>query len=210
MYSDAIPKAVIQRMPRYYRYVSELMNEGIEKVSSGELSKKMNITASQVRQDFNMFGEFGLKGYGYHVKTLYEEIRTIMGVEQKKNLIVIGAGNLGQALVSYANFVKYGFVMKGMFDVNPHLIGLVVNGIEIQSLDNLENFIYKNNIHIAVLTMPKKNAPAIAERLYHVGIRAIWNFSSVDLNLPDDVVIENVHLSESLIKLAFELNICID
>ncbi len=201
-----ISKGAIRRMPKYYRYVGELLDGGVKKISSSELSLRMNVSASQVRQDLGMFAGSGLQGYGYDVEHLYEGIGNAIGVNQRHNIIVVGAGNLGQALVSYSNFAKHGFVMKGMFDVNPRLVGLVLRGIEIQSLDNLEQFIKENNIQIAALTMPKKRAPEIAERLYNAGIKAIWNFANTDLNLPNDVIIENVYLSESLMQLSFRIN----
>lgn len=205
MYAREIPKAVIGRLPRYYRYVGEMMDEGIERVSSQELSARMNSTASQVRQDLNMFGDFGLQGYGYNVKKLYAEIGNIIGINRSHNIIVIGAGNLGQALVNYANFSRHGFVMKGMFDVNPRLVGLEIRGIKIQDLDNLETFIRENDIQIAALTIPKKRAPEVVQRLVNSGIKAIWNFAHTDLEVPKGVVVENVHLSESLMQLTFRV-----
>ena len=139
-----ISKAVISRLPRYYRYLGELMEEGIERISSNELSARMKVTASQIRQDLNNFGGFGQQGYGYNVKYLYTEIARILGIDRQHNLIIIGAGNLGQAIANYTNFEKRGFMIKGMFDINPRLIGLVVRGVEIRSIDNLEQFIVDN------------------------------------------------------------------
>ena len=192
-----ISKAVISRLPRYYRYLGELMEEGIERISSNELSARMKVTASQIRQDLNNFGGFGQQGYGYNVKYLYTEIARILGIDRQHNLIIIGAGNLGQAIANYTNFEKRGFMIKGMFDTNPRLIGLVVRGVEIRGIDDLEQFIIDNEVQIAALTIPKSKAPEIAERLVKAGIKAIWNFAHTDLNVPDDVVVENVHLSES-------------
>lgn len=200
-----ISKAVIARLPRYYRYLAELLDAGVERISSNELSTRMKVTASQIRQDLNNFGGFGQQGYGYNVKYLYTEIGKILGVDRKHNLIIIGAGNLGQAIANYANFEKRGFIIKGMFDINPRLIGLVVRGIEIRGVEDLEQFIEENNVTIAALTIPKTKAPEIAERLVHAGIKAIWNFAHVDLEVPDDVVVENVHLSESLMQLSYRL-----
>ena len=137
-----ISKAVITRLPRYYRYLGELMELGVERISSNELSSRMKVTASQIRQDLNNFGGFGQQGYGYNVKYLYNEIGKILGIDRKHNLIIIGAGNLGQAIANYANFEKRGFIIKGMFDINPRLIGLVVRGIEIRGVDDLEQFIF--------------------------------------------------------------------
>lgn len=201
-----ISKAVISRLPRYYRYLGELMEDGVERISSNELSLKMKVTASQIRQDLNNFGGFGQQGYGYNVKYLYTEIAKILGIDRPHNLIIIGAGNLGQAIANYANFEKRGFVIKGMFDINPRLIGLVVRGIEIRGVDDLEKFIVENNVQMAALTIPKTKAPEIADRLVKAGIKAIWNFAHVDLVVPDDVVVENVHLSESLMRLSYRMS----
>ncbi len=194
MAEKEISKAVISRLPRYYRYLGELLEDGVERISSNELSQKMKVTASQIRQDLNNFGGFGQQGYGYNVKYLYTEIAKILGIDRQHNLIIIGAGNLGQAIANYANFEKRGFVIKGMFDINPRLIGLVVRGIEIRGVDDLEQFIVDNNVQIAALTIPKMKAPEIADRLVKAGVKAIWNFAHVDLNTPEDVVVENVHL----------------
>ena len=181
------------------------MEEGVERISSGELSVRMKVTASQIRQDLNNFGGFGQQGYGYNVKYLYNEIAKILGIDRQHNLIIIGAGNLGQAIANYANFERRGFVIKGMFDVNPRLVGLVVRGIEIRGIDDLENFITNNEVQIAALTIPKSKAAEIADRLVKAGIKAIWNFAHVDLQVPDDVVVENVHLSESLMQLSYRV-----
>ena len=200
-----VPSVVIRRLPRYYRYLGELMEEGIERISSNELSARMKVTASQIRQDLNNFGGFGQQGYGYNVKYLYTEIARILGIDRQHNLIIIGAGNLGQAIANYTNFEKRGFMIKGMFDINPRLIGLVVRGVEIRGIDDLEQFIIDNEVQIAALTIPKSKAPEIAERLVKAGIKAIWNFAHTDLNVPDDVVVENVHLSESLMRLSYRV-----
>ena len=200
-----ISKAVISRLPRYYRYLGDLMEEGVERISSNELSARMKVTASQIRQDLNNFGGFGQQGYGYNVRYLYTEIARIIGIDRQHNIIIIGAGNLGQAIANYANFEKRGFIIKGMFDINPRLIGLVVRGVEIRGIDDLEQFIIDNEVQIAALTIPKSKAPEIADRLVKAGIKAIWNFAHMDLNVPEDVVVENVHLSESLMQLSYRL-----
>ncbi len=205
MENKEISKAVIARLPRYYRYLGELIEEGVDRISSNELSGRMKVTASQIRQDLNNFGGFGQQGYGYNVKYLYSEIAKILGIDRQHNLIIIGAGNLGQAIANYANFEKRGFVLKGMFDVNPRLVGLVVRGVEICGIDDLENFIRNNEVQIAALTIPKSKAPEIAERLVNAGIKAIWNFAHIDLQVPPDVVVENVHLSESLMRLSYRV-----
>ena len=200
-----ISKAVIARLPRYYRYLGELMEDGVERISSSELSARMKVTASQIRQDLNNFGGFGQQGYGYNVKYLYTEIAKILGIDRQHNLIIIGAGNLGQAIANYANFERRGFIIKGMFDVNPRLIGLVVRGSEIRGVEEREKFIVENDVQIAALTIPKTKAPEIADRLVKAGIKAIWNFAHTDLQVPDDVVVENVHLSESLMRLSYRV-----
>ena len=200
-----ISKAVISRLPRYYRYLGELMEDGVERISSNELSQRMRVTASQIRQDLNNFGGFGQQGYGYNVKYLYTEIAKILGIDRQHNVIIIGAGNLGQASANYSSYEKRGFVIKGMFDINPRLIGLVVRGIEIRGVDDLETFIVENVVQIAALTIPKTKAPEIADRVIRAGVKGIWNFAHVDLNVPDDVVVENVHLSESLMRLCYRV-----
>ena len=206
METKQISKAVIKRLPRYYRYLGELMEDNVERISSNELSKKMHTTASQIRQDFSCFGEFGQQGYGYNVKYLYEEIGKILGLNQQHNIIVIGAGNLGQALANYVKFEKLGFMIIGLFDVNPALDGVTVRGIKIRMLDELEDFCRENKVDIAALTMPKEKADAIATRLVGLGIHAIWNFAHVDLELINkDVVVENVHLSDSLMQLSYNI-----
>lgn len=189
----------------YYRHLGELKESGVERISSGELSERMNVTASQIRQDLNNFGGFGQQGYGYNVKYLYMEIAKIMGVDRQHNLIIIGAGNLGQAIANYANFERRGFMIKGMFDINPRLIGRVVRGAEIMGVENLEDFIIEHDVQIAALTIPKTKAPEIADRLVAAGIKGIWNFAHIDLTVPDDVVVENVHLSESLMRLSYRI-----
>jgi len=201
-----ISKAVIKRLPRYYRYLGEIMESGVERISSGELSDRMHVTASQIRQDLNNFGGFGQQGYGYNVAHLYEEIGKILGLDKKYNMIIIGGGNLGQALANYVSFEKRGFVIKGIFDVNPVLKGLSVRGIQIYMLEDLEDFIREQDIQIATLTLPKSKAAETAELLVRYGIKAIWNFAHVDLQVPEDVLVENVHLSESLMQLSYNIN----
>lgn len=200
-----ISQAVISRLPRYFRYLGELKEAGVERISSQELSELMKVTASQIRQDFNNFGGFGQQGYGYNVDFLHKEIGNILGLNKEHNLIVIGAGNLGQALGNYMNFKNRGFIFKGMFDVNPELWGKEVRGIKIQPMDEVETFVKDNDIDIAVLTIPKTSAVEVAEKLVHNGIKAIWNFAHVDLNVPEGIQVENVHLSDSLMKLSYNL-----
>ena len=206
MKKDKVSSAVIRRLPRYYRHLNDLYLAGVERISSNALGKSMGLTASQIRQDLSCFGEFGQQGYGYNVKYLYEEIGKILGLNQQHNIIVIGAGNLGQALANYVKFEKLGFMIIGLFDVNPALDGVTVRGIKIRMLDELEDFCRENKVDIAALTMPKEKADAIANRLVGLGIHAIWNFAHVDLELINkDVVVENVHLSDSLMQLSYNI-----
>lgn len=206
MEQKEISQAVISRLPRYFRYLGDLKDEGVERVSSQELSEIMKVTASQIRQDFNNFGGFGQQGYGYNVEYLYQEIGKILGLYQTHNLIIIGAGNLGHALAGYMNFERRGFLFKGLFDANPELIGKEVRGIPIMPMERIESFIKENDIDIAVITIPKTGAVVVADQLVKCGIKAIWNFAHVDLNVPGDVVVESVHLSDSLMKLSYNLN----
>ena len=201
-----ISQAVIGRLPRYYRYLGELLSNGVERISSSDLSKRMHVTASQIRQDLNNFGGFGQQGYGYNVKYLYNEIGKILGLDKVYNMVIIGAGNLGQALANYVKFEKRGFWIKGIFDVNPRLRGVSVRGIEIRMIDELPQFIREHQIQIAALTVPKSGAEMMAPILVENGVKAIWNFAHTDLHLPKDVVVENVHLSESLMQLSYNLN----
>lgn len=200
-----ISQAVIKRLPRYYRYLGELLENDVERISSNELSKKMKVTASQIRQDLNNFGGFGQQGYGYNVKYLRTEIGKILGVDNNHNFVIIGAGNLGQALANYNSFERSGFVLKGIFDVNPRLEGVTIRGIPIHMMDNLKTFIKENDIEIAVLTIPKMKAIEVADMLAETGIKGIWNFAHTDLQLPDHVIVENVHLSESLMRLSYRV-----
>lgn len=201
-----ISQAVIGRLPRYFRYLGELKDERVERISSQELSELMKVTASQIRQDFNNFGGFGQQGYGYNVEFLYNEIGKILGLDKKHNFIIVGAGNLGRALGNYMNFERRGFIFRGMFDRNPELIGNDVRGIKVMPMEELESFVRENDIDIAVLTIPKTGAVEVADKLAHNGIRAIWNFAHVDLNLPKEIQVENVHLSDSLMKLSYNIN----
>ncbi len=200
-----ISQAVIRRMPRYYRYLGELLDAGVERISSNELSAQMKVTASQIRQDLNNFGGFGQQGYGYNVRFLYEEIGKILGLDKQYHIIVIGAGNLGQALANYVKFEKRGFIITGLFDVNPALKGLSVRGIPVRMLEELPEFVKNNKIDIAALTMPKESASQVANQVVELGINAIWNFAHLDLELPPHVVVENVHLSDSLMQLSYNI-----
>lgn len=206
MEQKQISSAVIKRLPRYYRYLGELREENVERISSNELSKQMHVTASQIRQDLNNFGGFGQQGYGYNVNYLYTEIGKILGLDTIHPMIIVGAGNLGQALANYTDFEKRGFRLVGIFDINPVLEGISVRGIEIKMNNELPKFLKENNVEIAILTLPKTKAREMADILIENGIKAIWNFAHLDLDAPDDVMVENVHLSESLMTLSYNLS----
>ena len=201
-----ISRAVISRLPRYYRYLGDLLEAGVERISSNDLSKKMQVTASQIRQDLNNFGGFGQQGYGYNVKYLCTEIGKILGLDKDHNFIIIGAGNLGQALANYASFERNGFILKSLFDVNPRLEGVTIRGIPVRMLDELEGYLQENDIEIAALTLPKSKAEEVADVLVANGIKAIWNFAHTDLTLPKDVIVESVHLADSLMKLSYNIS----
>ena len=206
METRKISQAVIRRLPRYYRYLGELLEDGVERISSNDLSKRMKLTASQIRQDLNNFGGFGQQGYGYNVKYLHTEIGKVLGLENKHNFIIVGAGNLGQALANYSHFENQGFILKGIFDVNPTLRGMSIRDVPVRMMSEMKDFIKENNIEIAVLTIPKECAIDVAKDLVDAGIQAIWNFAHVDLNVPDNVIVESVHLSESLMRLSYNIS----
>ena len=200
-----ISKAIIQRLPRYYRYLGELLSTGVDRISSSDFSKLMGVTASQIRQDLNNFGGFGQQGYGYNVKNLYEEIGKILGIDRVHNIIVIGAGNFGKALAGYSDFERRGFRIKALFDKDASKVGKTYSGIEILPMDSIKDYIRDNNIEIAALTVPKDSAIELANELKDTGIKGIWNFAHTDLDVPEDIVVENVHLSESIMRLSYNM-----
>ena len=201
-----ISPAVIKRLPRYYRYLGDLLKNDVVRISSKELSQKMNVTASQIRQDLNNFGGFGQQGYGYNVEFLYNEMGKILGLDKTNNVIILGAGNLGQALANNQEFEENSFKIIGLFVVNPRLVGMTVRGVEVYDIDMLEDFLSKHEVRIAALTLPRSKAPKIARELVELGVKAFWNFAPVDLNLPEDVIVENVHLSESIMTLSYRIH----
>ena len=205
MVEREISQAVIRRLPRYYRYLGELLENGTERISSNDLSIKMKVTASQIRQDLNNFGGFGQQGYGYNVSYLYTEIAKILGLDTSHKIVIIGSGNLGQALANYAAFEKRGFILAGMFDTDETIEGKEIRGIPVQMVHELESFLQGKQIDIAVLTLPKIHAIEVAKVLVKNGIKAIWNFAHTDLNVPEGVIVENVHLSESLMQLSYKI-----
>ncbi len=200
-----VPSVVIRRLPRYYRYLGDLLNADIKRISSGALSKKMNVTASQIRQDFNYFGGFGQQGYGYNVEYLYKEIGEILGIYEGHTTIIIGAGNLGKALANYGGFEKRGFKLIGIFDNSPEKIGKNVNNIEVMSIDDLEEFLDNNKVDIAILTVPKLEAENIASRLSVKGVKGLLNFCYTDIKTENNIAIENVHLSDHLMTLSYNI-----
>ncbi|MEA4825310.1 MAG: redox-sensing transcriptional repressor Rex [Clostridium sp.] len=201
-----ISMAVIRRLPKYHRYLQELMKNDVDRISSKELSEKIGFTASQIRQDLNNFGDFGQQGYGYNVKDLYGEISSILGLDEEYNTVIIGAGNIGQAIANYTNFEKLGFKLKAIFDVNPKLVGIKIRDVEIKDIDELESFLKENDINVGVLCVPRTTAQNVCDILVATGVKGIWNFAPVDLYTSEDVIVENVHLSDSLLTLTYLLN----
>ena len=199
-----ISTAVIKRLPRYYRYLGELLEHDIFRISSKELSEKMGVTASQIRQDLNNFGGFGQQGYGYQVEYLYEEIGKILGIDKINQFIILGAGNFGRALAKSSAFEQRGFKLVGLFDVAPEVIGNSVRGISVRHIKELEAFLKECPVDIVALVVPVEVAKKVAEDVVSFGIKAIWNFAPTDLSLPEDVVVENVHLEESLMRLSYK------
>ena len=206
MSDNRISIAVIKRLPRYYRYLGDLLDKGITRISSKELSDRMGITASQIRQDLNNFGSFGQQGYGYNVESLYMEIKQILGLDKVYKLVLIGAGNFGQTLVNYTNFSKRGFHFVALFDTDNAIIGSNVNDIPILDADNLEAFLSENSIDIAVLTVPASAAEKVGHTLAKSDIKGIWNFSNTDLSMPERIIVENVRLTDSLMTLSYRVN----
>jgi len=198
--------AVIQRLPRYYRYLGDLIDNDIARISSKELSARMGITASQIRQDLNNFGSFGQQGYGYNVATLYDEIGRILGLDRSYALILIGAGNFGQALAGYPYFAKRGYNFVALFDNDPNIIGKTVGGVVVLDVATLPQYLQENHVDIAVLTLPGYVANQAAGILASAGIKGIWNFAGTDLNMPNDIIVENVRLTDSLMTLSYMIN----
>ncbi len=200
-----VPDVVIHRLPRYYRHLGDLLAQGTTKISSTELSARMGVTASQIRQDFNFFGGFGQQGYGYNIEYLQDEIAEILGLKEINNIIVIGAGNLGRALANHSGFERRGFKITALFDKSPAVVGKDINGITVIDSEELEDYIQNNRVDIAVLTVPRSDVQTTASRLVDCGIRAILNFSYTELELPDGIAVENVHISDPLMTLSYKL-----
>ena len=198
-----ISMAVIRRLPKYYRYLGDLLDRDIQRISSKELGEKIGFTASQIRQDLNNFGDFGQQGYGYNVKELYKQISLILGLDKDYTGIIIGAGNLGQAIANYSRFSELGLSIEAIFDANPKLIGMKIRDVEIRDIDTLNSYLENSNVNIGIICVPRINAQKVCDLLVKGGIKGIWNFAPVDLVVPNDVKVENVHLSESLLTLVY-------
>ena len=208
MSKSLISSPVIKRLPRYYRFLGELERKGVIRISSRELSEMMGFTASQIRQDLNCFGGFGQQGYGYNVKELHSVISKILGIDAENKAVLIGAGNLGKAIASHIDFNKRGFRLIGVFDSNPEKFGKSIAGLTVSGIDTIETFCKANNPVCAILCIPKKAAQEIAPKLIELGIKGFWNFSHYDFAVSRDssIVVENVHLTDSLMTLAYGLN----
>ena len=206
MKKENISDAVIRRLPRYYRHLNELCSRGVVRISSHSLGQEMNITASQIRQDFSCFGEFGQQGYGYNVEELKAEIGHILGVDNDHHLIMIGVGNLGHALLQNFPFSQCGFTVDAAFDVSPAVIGTAVNGVPICSMSELDTFIQSHSVDVVVLTIPQSVAQDTANHLIGLGVKGFWNFTNIELSsqMPD-VQFENIHFADSLLTLSYRI-----
>ena len=201
-----VSMAVIKRMPKYYRYLGELVKNDVDRISSKELGEKIGFTASQIRQDLNNFGDFGQQGYGYNVKELHNQIGAILGVGKEYNAVLIGAGNIGQAIANYSRFTDIGLGITAIFDANPKLVGMRIRDVEIKDIDELKGYLEENHIDMGILCVPRINAQKVCYVLVNGGVRGIWNFAPIDLHVPETVKVENVHLSESLLTLVYQMN----
>ena len=199
-----VSMAVIRRMPKYYRYLDELSRNGVTRISSKTLAESMGLTASQIRQDFNCYGGFGQQGYGYNVEMLKHEIASIIGIDKKHTAVLIGVGNIGHALMNNFDFSLCGFNLLAAFDNDEKIVGTQVNGVPVYHISELESFNEKTPVEIAVLTLPKSHAPEVAELLAEIGVRGIWNFTNIDLQLKKhEVTVEDVHFADSLMTLCY-------
>ena len=198
-----ISMAVIRRLPKYYRYLGELLDNDVQRISSKELSERIGFTASQIRQDLNNFGGFGQQGYGYNVEALHKEIGKILGLDRPYNAVLIGVGNLGQAITNYSGFRNSGFEIKALFDANPRMIGLKIRELEILDSDVIEDYIKEHEIDIAIVCIPKNGAQELINRIVGAGIKGIWNFAPIDPEVPKGIIVENVNLTESLFTLSY-------
>ncbi len=206
MSTAKVSSSVLKRLPRYYRFLGELKDMGTERISSSELSKKTGLTASQIRQDFNCFGGFGQQGYGYNVEQLHREIGGILGLYDVKKIVLIGAGNLGRAVAEQMDLKQRGFELVGIFDKKESIVGQMIGGIPVMSIEKLDDFCRDNRPSAAVLCVPKESAAAIVEQLVKLGIKGMWNFSHYDISMKyPGIAVENVHLSDSLMSLCYKI-----
>ena len=205
-YKSRVSEAVVRRLPMYYRHLRELEKAGVVRISSQELGERMNLTASQIRQDINCFGGFGQQGYGYHVSNLKERMGEILGLNHQYHVIIVGAGNIGRAVANYEGFAKEGFHVQAMFDISPALVGSEVHGTLVQPMDKLDAWLHSHTVDIAVLAVPASCAQDLCDELVRGGVRAVWNFAPVDLSVPDGVAVNHVHLSDSLHILTYRMN----
>lgn len=201
-----ISMAVIKRMPKYYRHLAELLRNDVDRISSKELSEKIGFTASQIRQDFNNFGGFGQQGYGYNVRELFTETGKILGLDRSYKTIIIGAGNIGQAIANYTRFDKFGFDLEAIFDANPKLFGLRIRDVEIHDIETIGEYLEKHPVDIGIIAVPTSVAQKSVDLLVKNGIKGIWNFAPTDIQVPEDVALESVHLSDSLLTLVYLMN----
>lgn len=206
MKRDKVSTAVIRRLPRYYRNLEDLSRAGTVRISSGALSAAMGITASQIRQDLSCFGEFGLQGYGYNVENLRREIGEILGVSRGYRAILLGAGNLGRALMENFHFDRSGFALAAAFDIDPAIVDTVLAGIPVLDVERLEDYLRRERVDVAVLTVPSGLAQSITDRLVRAGIRGIWNFTNIELVVPQTIAVENVHFADSLLTLGYMIS----
>ncbi|MBK5244367.1 MAG: redox-sensing transcriptional repressor Rex [Eubacteriaceae bacterium] len=204
-FSKKVSMTVVKRLPKYYQYLSDLLLNDIEKISSRELASLMGLTASQIRQDLNSFGGYGQQGYGYNVAELREAIKEILGLDSEYNCMIIGAGNMGNAIANYERFRREGVILKGVFDVDPLRVGTVVGSVVVKHMDEIEDFVKNTEIDICILCVPREVGQQVATRITDLGIRGILNFSPLDLDVPDDVVVENVNITDSLFTLTYLL-----
>lgn len=206
-YEDkGISRAIIKRLPRYYRYLGELIDEGVEHISSSNLAHLMGVTASQIRQDLNNFGGFGQQGYGYNVRNLYEEIAKILHIDRVHKIVVVGAGNLGHALAGYGNFKNRGFDIVAFFDQDPKKIGTEIAGKPVYPMEELPEYINKNEIEIVALTLPKEAARLVADQIKETYVKGILNFAHTDLKVPKRITVENVHMTDYIMRLCYNMH----
>jgi redox-sensing transcriptional repressor len=203
---QAVPVRVAQRLPIYYRYLRELMESGVERISSAELGARIGVTASQLRQDLSHFGSFGQQGYGYRVDELYAEITNILGLNRRYKMVMVGAGNLGKAIANYEGFRRRGFQVVALFDADADVIGSRVGALEVRPAAELADYLRRYHVDIGIIAVPATAAQQVADILVKAGVKGLWNFAPTRLRVPDDVVVEHLHLSDSLISLTFRLH----